>query len=134
MTYPNPRRSVLGLAAATLLCCGEASQDGQVRLFFEVSNYGTDALQAEVSILAGDAPSISVPVSVEPGGRFRDGLRVDVGEGVGVTAQLTHPDGTPLGDGNPLDDSSFLEEDVSEIEPIELESAPESAPGQTQFC
>jgi hypothetical protein len=27
VTYPNPRRSILGLAAATLLCCGEASQD-----------------------------------------------------------------------------------------------------------
>ncbi len=94
--------------AAITAFSGEATSDGQVRLFVEVTNYGTQPLDALLSFSVDGGTPVSLPASLTPGGRFRDGLRVDAGSGSSIAVTLQGQDGSPLVDGNPLDDASFM--------------------------
>jgi len=87
---------------------GAASDDGRVRLFVEVSNYGETDRQVLLEVTAGTQPAISIPLTIGAGGRARDGLRVDAEPGLEVRATLRNESGDVLDDGLPLDDSAYL--------------------------
>jgi Ca-activated chloride channel homolog len=87
---------------------GEGSADGKVRLFFEVSNFGSSARDTVVTIAAGSQPDVSIPITVPAGGRIRDGVRVDAESDLTVSASLQEGDGVPIEDGNPLDNTADL--------------------------
>ena len=48
---------------------GEAADDGRVRLFVEVSNYGETDREVHLQVSAGAQPVIITPLSVAAGGR-----------------------------------------------------------------
>lgn len=87
---------------------GESSDDGRIRLFLEVSNYGERDRDIRVEIGTGDRPAIISDLTVPAGGRARDGLRIDANPGQAVQATLREADGTPLTDGLALDDVAHL--------------------------
>lgn len=87
---------------------GAASEDGRLRLFVEVSNFGENDRDVLVEVAAGSQPPITIPMTVAAGGRSRDGLRVDAEPGLEVQASLRELAGEPLQDGLALDDDAFL--------------------------
>ncbi len=87
---------------------GEGSDDGRVRLFVEVSNYGETDREAVLEITAGSQAPLSVPLAIAAGGLARDGLRIDAEPGLEVQAVLKDDSGAPLEDGLPLDDRAYL--------------------------
>lgn len=87
---------------------GEDSGDGRVRVFFEVANFGETDREAVLSVTPGTGSRVTIPVVVEAGGRFRDGIRVVADPGVEVVVKLEEVGGEPLADGNPLDNTSHL--------------------------
>lgn len=87
---------------------GEASDDGRVRLFVEVSNYGRTDRAVLLEVSAGSQPVVTIPMTVAAGSRARDGLRVDTEPGLAVQATLRDESGGLLDDGLQLDDTAHL--------------------------
>ena len=87
---------------------GETSDDGRVRLFVEVSNYGETDREAVLEVTAGSQPTISVPLAISAGGLARDGLRIDAEPGLEVQAVLKDESGGLLEDGLSLDNRAYL--------------------------
>ena len=87
---------------------GEAADDGRVRLFVEVSNFGETDRDVTLRISAGSQPAITVPLSIVAGGRARDGMRIDAEPGLEVRAALLDKSGAALEDGLPLDNVAYL--------------------------
>jgi hypothetical protein len=86
----------------------EAADDGRVRLFVEVSNYGESDREVAVEVKAGPQPTVTLPLTVAAGGRARDGLRVGAEPGLEVRARLLEASGDPLEDGLALDNLAHL--------------------------
>src|SRR5665811_1086840 len=97
---------------------GESSDDGRVRLFVEVSNYGETDRDVVVEITAGSQPPMSLPLKVAAGGRARDGLRVDAEPGLEVSASLRNEADEPLEDGLDLDNTAHLVIGSSQIRTV----------------
>jgi hypothetical protein len=93
---------------------GEDSEDGRIRVFVEVTNFGATEQNAVLNIAAGNQPAVRLPISVAPGGRIRDGLRVEAEPGLHVVASLQDESGLALEDGIGLDNSAFLVMGTSE--------------------
>ena len=87
---------------------GEGSDDGRVRLFVEVTNFGRSAVEVVLRIEAGEQPAVDLPFNIDAGARVRDGLRVEHAPGLQVTATLVGPSAEPWSDGIRLDDRAFL--------------------------
>lgn len=87
---------------------GQAADDGRVRLFVEVSNYGETDRDVQLQVFAGAQPVITAPLSVAAGGRARDGFRIEAEPGLEVRAALYDGSGQSLADGLALDDVAYL--------------------------
>ena len=94
--------------AAITAFSGDSSDDGRVRLFVEVTNFGSADLDVVLDVAAGDQPVVSIPLAIAAGGRIRDGLRVDTSPGLRVVASLRQQSGAPLEDGLDLDNTAHL--------------------------
>jgi hypothetical protein len=87
---------------------GEAADDGRVRLFVEVSNYGDTEQEVLLQVESGSQPTVTIPLTVAARGKARDGLRVDAEPGLEVRAMLLDTSNDPLEDGLALDDVAHL--------------------------
>lgn len=87
---------------------GEASEDGRIRVFFEISNFGDLPQETVVHVAAGSQPIKKVPLTIPAGGRARDGLRVDGDPGIEISATLHDEAGDPFQDGLILDNEAFI--------------------------